>query len=93
MSKQIFTLDEAIEQLNQPPQPHKIRRTLLTEENDPRHGTPNGYNNHYCRCERCTRAWSEHIKHLRATSPQYQEAVRRANRNYYYRKKKAKAGN
>ena len=25
---------------------------------DPRHGTPNGYNNCGCRCPRCTRSWT-----------------------------------
>lgn len=25
----------------------------LNGPNDPRHGTPNGYNNHNCRCDRC----------------------------------------
>jgi hypothetical protein len=26
---------------------------------DPRHGTPNGYSNHACRCDRCRHAWTE----------------------------------
>ena len=37
---------------------------------DPRHGTPNGYTNHYCRCNKCKEAnrlnHAEYIRRVRA---------------------------
>lgn len=33
---------------------------------DPRHGTPNGYNNWKCRCEPCKAAYKDYKKRLRA---------------------------
>lgn len=37
---------------------------------DPRHGTPNGYGNHHCRCERCREAnrlqHAEYMRRVRA---------------------------
>lgn len=50
-----------------PPRPERIPHTpkLSPEEftrtaDDPRHGTPNGYNNLGCRCKRCTKAHTEY---------------------------------
>lgn len=41
------------------------------EPDDPRHGTRNGYGNHYCRCDRCKEAnrisHAQYIKRIRAS--------------------------
>jgi len=37
----------------------------LTRDDDHRHGTPNGYGNHGCRCERCKQAHSAHAREKR----------------------------
>lgn len=34
------------------------RLTVLVS--DPVHGTPNGYGNHRCRCDRCREAWRDY---------------------------------
>lgn len=36
------------------------RQTIQEGDNDPRHGTVNGYNNLLCRCAKCTKAWKLH---------------------------------
>lgn len=46
--------------LELPPAPPRRRRYTPLAPDDPRHGTPNGYNNHKCRCARCTKAWGEY---------------------------------
>lgn len=33
-------------------------------EGDPRHGTPNGYTNHGCRCAPCKTAWAAEFKRM-----------------------------
>jgi hypothetical protein len=42
----------------------KERPTLPPD--DPRHGTPNGYNNLGCRCQRCRDAWAAYCRALYA---------------------------
>lgn len=39
----------------------------------PWHGTPNGYNNYKCRCQRCRNAWADY----------YREGAGRATRDRY----------
>lgn len=43
---------------------------MVLTANDPRHGTPNGYNNQGCRCQPCRDAWNAYAR-------PYQEAYRR----------------
>ena len=43
-----------------------IRRRISPGDKDSRHGTANGYGNHYCRCEACTAAWKVAVKAYRA---------------------------
>ena len=38
---------------------------LLTDPDDPRHGTINGYGNHGCRCPPCTAANAEMVANAR----------------------------
>lgn len=44
---------------------------------DPRHGTPNGYNNLKCRCDRCTNAWRLRFAEYRDTYPYVAERARK----------------
>jgi hypothetical protein len=34
-------------------------------DDDPRHGTANGYKNYACRCDECRKAWAEYFKKVR----------------------------
>lgn len=36
-----------------------ITKPIKAGDGDRRHGTPNGYNNHGCRCRACADAWSK----------------------------------
>lgn len=87
----IKTLEQLIQDLDSVPKQQrrhprrKDNRTRLLP-GDPRHGTANGYNNHYCRCQKCTTAWAKYVAKLRK-KPATREATRRANRNSYQRKK------
>jgi hypothetical protein len=42
------------------------RKQQLTDPNDPRHGTDNGYTNCGCRCDRCRAAGTEATRRVRA---------------------------
>lgn len=42
-----------------PPKPKRAKKGL--PPGDPRHGTPNGYNNHGCRCPVCKKGWTEYM--------------------------------
>ncbi|MEI7715295.1 MAG: hypothetical protein WCI78_04260 [Mycobacterium sp.] len=48
----------------------QARSISKLEPDDPRHGTLNGYGNHYCRCDRCKEAnrvsHAEYMKRVRA---------------------------
>lgn len=37
----------------------------ITNPEDPRHGTKNGYANYGCRCDKCRQAWTEYRRQLR----------------------------
>lgn len=45
----------------------KRENQMLTDPNDPRHGTDNGYCNYGCRCDRCTAAHTERVQANRAS--------------------------
>ena len=38
---------------------------LRDGDGDPRHGTPNGYRNHVCRCTLCRAGWAAYQRDLR----------------------------
>lgn len=43
-----------------------MSRSVMTNDNDPRHGTVNGYSNLRCRCARCKAAQAVVVKERRA---------------------------
>jgi hypothetical protein len=49
----------------------------MLPENDNRHGTANGYNNHACRCDKCRAAWATYITAARHKDPKKTRAQRR----------------
>lgn len=58
---------------------------------DPRHGTPNGYNNLGCRCSACRAAFAAYHTARRRADPRLQEQHRRLQRESYHRWYSAKA--
>jgi hypothetical protein len=63
---------EEIQLRRQRAEARQKRQGQLTDPNDPRHGTENGYTNCGCRCDRCRAAGTEATRRVRAN---------RANRN------------
>jgi hypothetical protein len=51
-------------------------------DDDPRHGTVNGYGNLKCRCDRCREAWRDKHYEYMQLHPEQREKARERNRAY-----------